>query len=223
MRRDPHRLVGAGALSVLLASALLAGCGGGGQEPALRSPEQAAPGPAPASAPAAAASPAVFKAEKAWKDPEGNPFTILVTVHRPSNAGLEMCSMATSFIGPSVVVSVRNDSRAKALKGPILSVTDRAVAFPHGKYGCSYAFAPSNLETFKPGESHTYRAMAMAPESRFDDIRFEVSVPAKQQGKTVTKELLRVPAAKLYEAYQQGPLPTTPPAAPGATQTSHHG
>src|SRR5262245_52949407 len=223
MRRGPHRLVCAGALSALLASALLAGCGTRGQEPALRPGGQGAAGPAPASAPAAASSAAVFKAEKAWKDPKGNPFTVLVTVHRPTNASLEMCAMSTEFLGPSVVLSVRNDSRAKALKGPMLSVTDRAVAFPHGKYGCSYAYAPSHLETFKPGESRTYRGMAMALDSRFHDISIQVSVPAKRKGKYVTSELLRIPAVKLYEAYQQGPLPTTAPAAPGGTQPSHHG
>jgi hypothetical protein len=222
MRRDPHRLVWAGALSALLASALLAGCGKDAREPALRPNGQGAAGPAPASAPAAASSAALFKAETAWKDPKGNPFTVLVTVHRPTNASLEMCSMSTEFVGPSVVLSVRNDSRAKALKGPMLSVNDRSVAFPHGKYGCSYAYAPSHLETFKPGESRTYRAMAMHLEGRFQDIAIRVNVPAKQKGKFVAKELLRVPAAKLYEAYQQGPVPTTPPAA-GGTQPSHHG
>jgi hypothetical protein len=213
----PGRHTLAAVVPLLLAAALLAGCGG---EPAatLTPPTSASR----QAQPAAATSAPVFSAEAKWDDPKGNRFTILVNVSRPSNAGLSMCSMGSQFIGPSLLLSVRNDSKAKGIKGPQISVNDGLIAFPHGRTGCSYVFAPTESETFDPGDGHTYRSMVMTTQDRrFADVVLSVTVPGKRKvkGKLPTRELLRIPALKLYEAYRQGPVPT----APTQTQPGHHG
>jgi hypothetical protein len=164
----------------------------------------------------------VFSAEKRWTGQKGSRFTILVTLNRPSNAGLAMCSMSGgNYIGPSLVLSVRNDSAA-ASKGPQISVDDRMVAFPHAENGCSFVFAPSDRESFDPGDGHTYRAMVMPTEQGvFGDVVLRVTVPGKKaKSGIVTKELLRIPALKVVEAYRRGPVATTPP---NSTQPGHHG
>jgi hypothetical protein len=208
----------------LLGVVLLTACGGDPAPPKLTPPSTARG--ATQATPASATVAPVLTAERRWVDAKGNRFTILVTLYRPSNAGLNMCAMANGqFVGPSLVLSVRNDSTSRSLKGPQISVEDRMVAFPHGQTGCSFVFAPSDQETFEPGDSHTYRTMVMPnDQGRFADVVLRVTQGVRSKSKgggLVTKELLRIPALKLYEAYRQGPVPTAP-TAPGATQPGHH-
>jgi len=219
VRRRPPLI--AAALAAVLAVALLGGCGGDPEPKLTPTGARGQAGPA-ASQPAGAADPPVFSAEKRWVGDKGSRFTILVTLNRPSNAGLAMCSMSGgNYVGPSLVLSVRNDS-ATARKGPQISVEDRMVAFPHAENGCSFVFAPSDGESFDPGDGHTYRAMVMPTEQGvFGDVVLRVTVPGKKaKSGLATKELLRIPAAKVVEAYRRGPVATTPP---GPTQPGHHG
>jgi hypothetical protein len=213
------------ALMALLAVALLGGCGDGDEDPGLISPGAAGPPSSTVAAVGVSAPGPVLKAEKRWSDPKGNPFTILATLSRPSNAGLSMCSMGGGrVLGPSIVLSVRHDGKAGRVKGPQISVNDHWVAFPHGKYGCSFVFAPSYLETFTPGDSHTYRAMVVPrDDGRFADVVFSVTVPGAKKGQHKTTELFRVPAAKLVEAQRLGPPPGDPKSPTGAADHSHGG
>jgi hypothetical protein len=205
----------------LVAAALLAGCGDD-QQPGLR--PQAAPPSSVTQVSAAAQSGPVFKAEKRWTDAKGNKFTILADVRRPSNAGLGMCSMGGGrFLGPSLLVSVRYDGRGPGVKGPQITVNDRMVAFPHGDNGCSYIFAPSDRETFKPGDSHTYRTMVVPWDGKpYGDLVLSAVTPATKTSKRKNTELIRIPGAKLNEAQRLGPPPGDP-ATPVPGQGHDHG
>lgn len=209
MRTRSHRQGRQLAAAALVAAAVLAGCADD-RGPGPRA-QEAPPSSVPQASTIAQAGP-LFKAEKVWKDASGHRFTVLASIERPSNAGLQMCSMGGGrFLGPSLLLSVRYDGRGRAVKGPQISVNDEMVAFPHGDNGCSYVFAPSDRESFKPGDSHTYRSMVVPWDGKpYGDVVLSVTLPSKEKGKLNTAELIRIPGARLNEAQALGPPPGDP-------------
>jgi hypothetical protein len=186
----PRRTRAAGlavATGALLAGALLGGCGGG--TPAS-SPAEAQ------STPAANAPVRTMRVEKAFKDPDGNRFTIEVAIRPTDNGGRCFELGPPDGFSHTMVMTVQADAaKGEKVRLPRIAARDKHVIFAANDgtgVSCSTVVSTTDRTVLSGGQKKDFDAYISQPKSLEGSLVLTIWPKGKPQ-----QELVRIPFRSL--------------------------